>query len=200
VRSLLTFAQDSPWELQLNEVEKMNRRIGPTCLAKGCQRWTLVVALLSFAMLLAQAGEAQNSQIYVYPLKGQNAEKQDRDRYECHSWAVQQTGYDPSRAQPSNPNYLDPQPYRPSQPHVLRGAGRGAALGAVGGAITGDAGKGAAAGAAMGGLAGGFRRRDAGRQQAAQQQANAASAASSQQMDYTRAMAACLEGRGYSVK
>jgi hypothetical protein len=29
-----------------------------------------------------------------------------------------------------------PQPYKSSQPHVLKGAGRGAALGAVGGAIT----------------------------------------------------------------
>lgn len=76
------------------------------------------------------------------------------------SWAVQQTGYDPSRAYPNNPNYLDPQPYRPTQPHVLKGAARGSALGAVGGVITGNAGKGAAAGAAMGGLAGGFRRLD----------------------------------------
>lgn len=53
---------------------------------------------------------------------------------------------------------------------------------------------------AMGGLAGAFRRRDERRQQAAQQQANGASAVASQQMSYTRAMAACLEGRGYGVK
>jgi hypothetical protein len=52
----------------------------------------------------------------------------------------------------------------------------------------------------MGGLAGGFRRRDERRQQAAQQQAQAASTTNSQQMSYTRAMAACLEGRGYSVE
>jgi YMGG-like Gly-zipper len=131
------------------------------------------------ALLFGRAAEAQNS-LYVYPLKKQSSEQQDKDRYECHSWAVQQTGFDPSRAYPGHPNQLDPQPYRPSQPHVLRGAGRGAALGAVGGAITGDAGKGAAAGAAMGGMAGGFRRMDDKRQQATQQQANAASAVSSQ--------------------
>jgi len=183
-----------------DEVKKVKRRIGSTWLAKAGCRQIFAAALLSVVVLLPQAVAAQNPQLYVYPLKGQNTEQQDRDRYECHSWAVQQTGYDPSRAYPSNPNYLDPQPYRPSQPHVLRGAGRGAALGAVGGAITGDAGKGAAAGAAMGGLAGGFRRRDERRQQAAQQQANAASAVASQHMNYTRAMAACLEGRGYSVK
>jgi hypothetical protein len=85
--------------------------------------------------LLSNTAAAQAPQLYVYPLKQQSSEQQDRDRYECHSWATRQTGFDPSRAYPSNPTYLDPQPYRPSQPHVLRGAGRGAALGAVGGAI-----------------------------------------------------------------
>lgn len=142
-------------------------------------------------MAFAPATEAQGSPLYVYPLKDQNQEKQDRDRYECHSRAVKQTGYDPSRAYPNNPTSLDPQPYRPSQPHILKGAGRGAALGAGGGAITGKAGKGAGAGAAKGGLAGGFRRVDERRQQTVQQQSNSAPA--SQQVNYTRAMAACLE-------
>jgi hypothetical protein len=89
------------------------------------------------------------SQMYIYPAKGQNQQQQDKDRYECHTWAVQQSGFDPSKAYPSNPNHYDPQPYNPSQPHVMRGAGRGAAMGAVGGAIGGNAGKGAAAGAAV---------------------------------------------------
>jgi hypothetical protein len=158
------------------------------------------VGVLSGVLALSTSAVAQNPQLYVYPLKNQSSAQQDKDRYECHSWAVQQTGFDPSRTYPGNPNQLDPQPYQPTQRHVLKGAGRGAALGAVGGAIAGDAGKGAAAGAAMGGLAGGFRRRDERRQQAAQQQANSANTISSQQMSYTRAMAACLEGRGYSVK
>lgn len=148
----------------------------------------------------ALVGAQDPPQLYTYPLKNQSAEQQDRDRYECHSWAGKQTGYDPSRAYPNNPAYLDPQPYQPCQRNIVRGAGRGAALGAVGAAITGDAGKGAAAGAAMGGKAGGFSRRDGRRQQAAQQQANAASVAGSQQMNYACAMAACLEGRGYSVR
>ncbi len=159
-----------------------------------------LAALMFLALLFPLAAEAQNSPLYIYPLKKQSTEQQNKDRYECHSWAVQQTGFDPSTAYPSKPNQLDPQPYRPSQPHVLRGAGRGAALGAAGGAITGDAGKGAAAGAAMGGLAGGFRRRADRRQQVAHQQAHAASAVASQQANYSRAISACLEGRGYSVK
>src|SRR5512146_2954959 len=153
----------------------------------------LASAFTLAALMFPTPGSAQGPpELYVYPLKQQSTERQNRDRYECHSWAVKQTGFDPSRGHPNNPTYLDPQPYNPSQRHVLKGAGRGAALGAVGGAITGDAGRGAAAGVAMGGLAGGFRRRDERRQQAAQQQANAASAASAQQTSYTRAMAACL--------
>jgi len=143
--------------------------------------------------------KAQNAGMYVHPSKGQSPQQQDKDQYECHSWAVQQTGFHPSKANPGNPNYLDPQPSQPTQRHVLKGAGRGVAPGAVGGAITGDAGKGAAAGAAMGGLAGGFRRRDERRQQAATQQQQQAQAQTSQINAYQRAMAACLQGRGYNV-
>ncbi|HTQ25910.1 MAG TPA: glycine zipper family protein [Candidatus Binataceae bacterium] len=155
---------------------------------------------MALALLVPSAAAAQSGQMYIYPQKGQSPEQQEKDRYSCHTWAVQQTGFDPSRAYPSNPNTLDPQPYRPSQPHVLKGAGRGAALGAVGGAITGDAGKGAAAGAAMGGLAGGFRRRDERRQQQMAQQHAQQSQVSQAGANYQRAMAACLDGRGYSVK
>lgn len=138
--------------------------------------------------------------MFIYPAKGQSQEKQDKDRYECHTWAVKQTGFDPSNPQASVSNAPKPQHYQPSQPHVLKGAARGTALGAVGGAITGNAGKGAAAGAAMGGLAGGFKRRDERISQAQHQQVSAQSAQQNQRGAYQRAMAACLEGRGYTVK
>ncbi|MBV8771345.1 MAG: hypothetical protein JO166_03275 [Deltaproteobacteria bacterium] len=162
--------------------------------------WFVSLFTLMLLMVFAGVASAQSSSLYIYRLKNQSSEQENRDRYECHSWAVQQTGFDPSRPYPSNPTYLDPQPYRRTQPHVLKGAARGSALGAVGGAITGNAGKGAAAGAAMGGVAGGFRRIDENRRQATQRQPTIASATASRQTNYTRAMAACLEGRGYSVK
>ncbi|MCB1703638.1 MAG: hypothetical protein KDI17_02195 [Halioglobus sp.] len=38
---------------------------------------------------------AATAEVFVYPGKGQSAEQQDRDRYECYRWAVAQTGYDP---------------------------------------------------------------------------------------------------------
>lgn len=174
------------------------------------------VALIALP-LFAAAALAQSGDIYVYPARGQSQAQQNRDRYECHSWAVHQTGFDPSRppsqtAMPAAPapNTYPPNTYQPSQRHILRGAGRGAALGAVGGAIAGDAGKGAAAGAAMGGLVGGFRRRDERKQQYAQQQYMQQQYAQQQQyahqaaqqnqrIAYQRAMAACLQGRGYTV-
>jgi len=152
-------------------------------------------------LLLTESSRAQD--IYAYPAKGQSQAQQDRDRYECHSWAVKQTGFDPSRSQAvaSDTRSVPNQP-PPPQGQVVKGAARGAALGAVGGAITGNAGTGAAAGAAMGGLAGGMRRRQQTLQQSSQQQAAAQSAANSQQNQrnaYHRAMAACLTGRGYTV-
>ncbi len=130
-------------------------------------------------------------QPYIYPNKGQNQQQQSKDRYECHTWAVGQTGFDPSRPQTV-------QATAPAQPQgqVLRGATRGAALGAVGGAIAGDAGTGAAAGAAMGGLFGAMRRMDQARaSQQSYQVVNAEGRAA-----YDRALGACLEGRGYTVR
>src|SRR5208282_1617116 len=104
----------------------------------------LVGAVFGVSIFLALRPPIARAQtdMYIYPAKGQNQAQQDRDRYECHSWAVQQTGFDPSR--PQAPSSQVSRQSQPSQPYVLQGAGRGAALGAVGGAITGDAGKGAA--------------------------------------------------------
>jgi len=41
-------------------------------------------------------------QLFIYPRQGQSQEKQVTDRNECHSWAVGQTGYDPSKPPPDN--------------------------------------------------------------------------------------------------
>ncbi|HVB82337.1 MAG TPA: glycine zipper family protein [Candidatus Binataceae bacterium] len=163
----------------------------------------LALAISAALPILLPTGSSRAQDIYAYPAKGQSQAQQDRDRYECHSWAVKQTGFDPSRSQAAASD-TRPAPNQPppAQGHVVKGAARGAALGAVGGAITGKAGTGAAAGAAMGGLAGGMRRRDQRLQQNHQQQVNSQTAANSQQSQrnaYHRAMAACLTGRGYTV-
>jgi hypothetical protein len=36
--------------------------------------------------------------LYVYPARGQSAETQATDEYECHRWAVMQSGFDPMPA------------------------------------------------------------------------------------------------------
>jgi hypothetical protein len=68
--------------------------------------------------------------VFMYPRNGQSADQQARDRYECHRWAADQTGFDPTRTE--------------------------------GGVASGDA--------------------------------------RARRGEYFRAMMACLEGRGYSVK
>ena len=72
------------------------------------------------------AGAAAGGQTYNYPKNGQSEQQQQTDRYQCHQWAVGQSGYDPTHS--------------------------------------------------------------------------SAPTAGGQQMDYHRALTACLEGRGYSVK
>lgn len=69
-------------------------------------------------------------ELYVYPKEGQSEQQQATDRYECHRWAVEQTGFDPT----------EPAGGVPANQHATKHA------------------------------------------------------------DYQRAMKACLEGRGYSVR
>jgi hypothetical protein len=149
-------------------------------------------------VLLAGSAFAQDP--IIYPTKGQSPEQQDKDKFECHNWAKQQTGFDPM--QPASTSAPPPsQP--PPKGGVVKGGARGALVGVTAGAIAGDAGKGAAIGAASGALIGGMRQRDqaVAQQQAQQQQANQQAADYAQQRDnYNRAYGACLEGRGYTVK
>jgi hypothetical protein len=142
----------------------------------------------------------QPQRIFVYPARGQTPEQTDRDRYECHVWAVQNTGVDPSRADASPYERIVVQPANPP--------GTGTAVGAVGGAILGaliagprNAGAGMLLGGATGAIVG--TAADASAQQQAQQtqaQLNQSAAAGRARADtYRRALGACLEGRGYTI-
>ncbi len=46
----------------------------------------------------APAQVAQNDTLFAYPKDGQSAEQQASDRYDCHKWALEQTGYDPTQS------------------------------------------------------------------------------------------------------
>jgi len=136
----------------------------------------------------------------MYPNKGQSQEQLEKDKFECYGWAKQQSGFDPMQA----PQASAPPPREEAQKGgVGKGAVRGALVGTAAGAIAGDTGKGAAIGAASGALIGGMRRRDqvAKQQQAEEQWAQQQAAEyGAKRSSYNRAYAACLEGRGYTVK
>jgi len=157
-----------------------------------------LVSLALFAIFLASSALAQD--LIIYPAKGQSQEQMEKDKFECYTWAKQQTGFDPMQV----PKATEPPPKQEAQKGgVGRGAVRGAAVGVAAGAIAGDAGKGAAIGAASGGLIGGMRRKD---QAASQQKAEDQWAKEQSEnyvrkrSEYDRAYSVCLEGKGYTVK
>jgi hypothetical protein len=152
-------------------------------VAIGLTVWTLTFAVAA-------------QQPIIYPARGQSAQQQNSDTAQCQLWATQTTGVDPVAIAQQGANQPPPQQ---QQGGMLRGAAGGAALGAMGGAIAGDAGKGAAIGAVVGTAAGGIRQRRRNEAAAGQQQANNQQA-SQQMATFSRAVAACMTGRGYTVQ
>jgi Glycine zipper 2TM domain len=182
------------------------------------------VALLSLAALLVgcvtappprpppppPAPPPPNTTVYAYPLHNQPPDQLDRDRYECSQWATQQTGFDPSA--PGVPPHERVRVVAASGPPP----GTNTAIGAVAGAVLGaviaprwQAAPAALAGAVVGGAIGSTA--DAANAQTNAinaQQAQAAAfadrrAAADQERkaaEYRRALSACLDGRGYSVR
>jgi hypothetical protein len=148
-------------------------------------------------------------QVYAYPLHGQTPQQQDRDNYECSQWATQQTGFDPSA--PGVPPH-DRVVVVPSGPPP----GTNTAIGAVAGALLGaviaprwQAAPAALAGAVVGGAIGSTAdaanaATNAQNAQNAQMVAvgdqRAAAAQERKAGEYRRALSACLDARGYSVK
>ena len=66
----------------------------------------------------------QSDSVFIYPKNGQSQDQQDTDRYECHRFAVVQTGYDPTAAsaaqEPSSSKRSD---YLRAQAACLEGRG-----------------------------------------------------------------------------
>ncbi len=143
---------------------------------------------------LLSGGPAAAQELFIFPQQGQDQAQQDQDRGACHVWAVNQTGFDPTLASTTPPPSGEAR-----QGGLVRGGARGAATGAVIGAIAGNAGRGAAMGAAGGGLIGGMRRSDQ-QQRQNQQSRNWQARQDAQRADYRRALTACLEGKGYTVR
>jgi hypothetical protein len=145
------------------------------------------------------------AQLYFYPKESWTAEQQSRDQYECYNWAIKQTSFDPGQSEiPKNQRVRVvpmPPPGHDTATLAIAGAVLGALIGgprhAVGGALIG-ASTGAITGAAS----------DSARMESARQQEEfyaARDRAGEAQLDakaqgFQRAMSACMEGRGYSVR
>lgn len=142
---------------------------------------TAVRALLALILVAlgATSVHAQQAGAFAYPKAGQSEQQQSKDRYECHQWAVSQTGFDPSTAPPlaAAPPPAGGYASQPAPPQasgggflgignggmlpgrgVMGDAATGAALGAAGGAIAGNVGQGAAIGAVASTLFGALNR------------------------------------------
>jgi len=149
--------------------------------------------------------------MYVYPAKGQSEQQLANDRYECHRWAVNETHFDPIDVGETGP----PRAVRvPVPENKAEGAtGKGAAIGAIAGAVLGHGDErlgstilGAAVGAAAGGAVeanGEMKAQEQARdeaQQRAQDLQRTKAENAMRRANYRRALTACLEGRGYTVR
>ncbi len=189
----------------------------PGWIARRAYAFALPLCLLLASCATVPVGQADNSaepapvatqppptEVYFYPKQGQSPQQQDRDRYECYLWASKKTGFEPSQAgmAPHQQVRVVPQaaPGRDTAMGAVTGAVVGAAVSGpddrVGGAVIG-----AIAGATLGAVSDASRQQQAERIRQSYNQADEKQQArlDQQASNYRRAMAACLEGRGYAV-
>ena len=131
------------------------------------------IATLVVAGALALPASGPASAAFVYPAQGQTQQQQLQDENECAGFATNRTGHHPARSSNVGSG-------------VAGGAAVGAATGAIiGGATGGKMGRGALIGGIGGSLIGGSR---------------ASRSDRNRDRNWNRAFAACMEGRGYSVR
>lgn len=141
--------------------------------------------------------------LFIYPANNQPPEQQAKDEAACFNWAETQTGLtlqagsvDKAAAAKAGEKAGAKQ----AEGAVVGGAAVGAVTGTAIGAIAGSAGKGAAIGA-VAGTVGGLAARQKAKDQGAKAGVEQATKANQANVDrFKKAAAACLEGRGYTVK
>ena len=158
-------------------------------------RKTAVILTTTFLCAMGLSTSLWADELTIYPKEGQNAEQQEKDKFECYNWAKDDSGFDPM----APPTATEAPPQQQAQ---KGGVGRGAVRGAALGAIIDDSSEGARTGAKAGAAIGGMRRADQKRKEAqAQQQWE-----QEQQQIYAekrnrcnRAYSVCREARKYAV-
>ena len=163
------------------------------------------IAFITFLLLVSVwlAGPVCAQDPIVYPAKGQGQDQIEQDKFQCYTWARDQTGFDPMKTPTATTA-------PPAKEKEVWGAGKSAVAGGAGGAIVGGAARGKKGlvrggliGAAGGALIGGVRssnqrkREEQKRKEWEQREVNNYARARN---EYNRAFGACMEGRGYSVK
>ena len=145
------------------------------------------------------------TEVFFYPNRGQSPDQQDRDSYECYLWAVNQTGFDPSATNLA-PHHkavvvAEPPPGTDTAAGAITGAMLGAAVSSHGNMVEGAL-VGMMAGAIFGSASDAARQEQTYRlQKHYDRQAGQHTAAIERQAEeYRRALSACLEGRGYTVR
>jgi hypothetical protein len=140
--------------------------------------------------------------IIVFPAKGQSAQQQEAEEFECLKWGADQAGVtgssmkDPKAAGQAAAAHVD----TAATGAAVKGAAKGAAVGAIFGSISGNAGTGAAYGAAGGALAGRAAKKEAKANAAAQAEQKAAAENKAKLDAVKKGMTVCLESKGYTVK
>lgn len=162
------------------------------------------VSVIVVVLALGLAGPSwADGDFVVYPAKGQSQDQTERDKYECYNWAKQESGFDPMKT----PTASSPPPPKEKETWGagkgavgggLLGAGVGAIAGGGKGALIGSA-LGAGSGAAVGGMHRSSQRKHEQQRQQEWEQREVGQYKAARN-SYNRAYAACLEGRGYSVK
>ena len=162
---------------------------------------TFIAFLLVFSVWLVSPVWAQDP--IVYPANGQSQDQMEKDKYQCYSWAKNQTGFDPMKTPTTTSG-------PPAKEKEVWGAGKTGVAGGATGAVVGGLAKGRKGavrggliGAGAGALIGGVRSSNQRKQEQQKRkdwERRESNNYARTRTEYNRAFGACMEGRGYSVK
>ena len=145
-----------------------------------------LVGVLSVAAAGVATAATDLASIQVVPTRGQSPDQARRDRYECHNWAVDQTGSAPVRVDAAEEAAVERER---NIERVVTGAGVGSTVGAI--VATGHQDDpmasivaGGVLGAAVAAITGRGKKKEE---------------PDPELEEYLRALSACLEARGYDV-
>ena len=165
---------------------------------------TVLIGIISLSvggtLLAQQQSVAVSLGLFVYPSGGQNPEKQTIDEQECHAWAQQTTGINPT----SPPSSQRPPAAVPQEDTAQAAAATGVRSAArnvlIANATDNDWEDAAAIGLVFGSSRGARNARR--RNEQAQNEAVAEQQQASQQevQQFKNAFSACIEGRGYTIR